>query len=570
MNSKKVFFLLIILFSLACFLAFLFLPQTESQGLTENIINKPGNFQVKKKTKEKYLKRKTLNRKNLKIERKENEIKINKPKKNYVQLEGKCVSINSSPYTDCEIFLYSNKKLIEKTTPSISGYFCFSIPVSKEIAHIEVKGIRCVPLRSKDFILDSPRKIDLGLIKIVSGTHVVGRIVDKNGLPVGEAIIELNRDKMGLENKIFFSNPFAKTKQDGSFDLGFCLPGFYNVDVKDNQVITPKVVKINSDLEIQEIYIKVKSKSNMPFISGRILCDDMKALRKAVICVFDKGNSNLFKANPDRYGNFIIKRTKDGRRKGIEIYATAPGYDIEYIKGRYKWGDTGIILTLKKCGAIKLKVISEETGKPVENYGIRLYKLGANVLSKMDFNDLVLKYKGFHKNGELIVKNLYSFGYLIRVETDESSVFSSNFIYVKVENSRTIEKIIKLPKRVRRRLKLLSYSNKPISSCTVHLVQRYKHQITRDTEIVHPRVWNKTLVSNKALLIFTGKTDGNGEVILEGPSKKELGIKINGPKCNVGLKCIGWLDGKKPLVFLKMAVHKGHPEMPQRANQHPH
>lgn len=378
-----------------------------------------------------------------------------------------------------------------------------------------------VPLEGNFADVEPGSVIALGDVRLVPGTRFFGRLVDRDGSPAPEVDIDLDGfDAVdGPVTPITFTT--FRTGVDGAFRADEALPaGRYVVRVNRRQ--NPSPGEITADARGGEVAIDlVVDTVDAPTQLQGTVVDAAGAPIAGAEVQRRHGDNPLFfsGATTDGDGRFTL-----GRRAGdpdlLALRVVHPAY--EPATAGCAFGAEDVRIELGDGAAIDVVVVQDPTGRPVEDYQLRIVRVEAGLA-----RETRVEHIGHHAGGAAALR-LRRGAYWLFAEprSHELAVTAATELVVDDASPRRV--VLHAAAEREALVRVQRAGGGAVAGSRVALVDALGHEVHALTPLQRPAGKDWPGFPTTAVLIAEGRTGGDGRVALRAPDRRDLTLAVDG------------------------------------------
>jgi hypothetical protein len=444
--------------------------------------------------------------------------------------------------------------LREETGPD--GRFVFTFDPPEE--HRYVVGLRLpghVAGTLDGLTLDASREapLDLGDLVVPAGVVVSGQVVDRGGVPVAGARIDLQRVRpSGVERSdedpasatvLLHSQIRVGAGQDGIFTTTVGLPpGSYKVGVSGRETLDPSdEVELDGPSANLAIVVEIAGppEETGPPIEGIVVDESGRPLPGVHVTAapdpegrgFGGWRPTLAESRPD--GAFRIARRRRDDHPGYRLRFERQGYEPFETAEVVAWGTDGRRIVMRSGPALTILVRDADRGDaPVERFGIRM-TWGRTRRDARAINS-TLSHVDTHAGGQLTIPRLTSGELTLQVVPAPSTGLPpSGRIELTLEAGTPQTLDVSLHRYAERIVVVRAPSGRTVTGSYLELVE----SLTGDTIELTTSIYSadasispfgQTHPAQAALWQRT-QTDATGRATLRAPRDRGYALRLLGP-----------------------------------------
>ena len=459
-------------------------------------------------------------------------------------LRGRCVDENGAPLAGCKVSLHgwaANSQRMDgwlqdhgdepkwtdppMITTATDGVFVFTFwPPPPFQFTVDVRQDGRGTMGGRWSTIAEGATKDVGDVRMGPGVLVQGRVVDDTGAPCEKEYVTLQRQATGGSRGNMEPSWGEQTisKADGGFALRSWLePGEYAVSTQNGELQLPKKVQLVAERreEVLELVVRVRPPSET--ISGRVLDEAGAPVRG--IRIEDRSYFGSSSARSGRDGAFKLEQSGTGGAKHASLMLASDEHEVDKTPREVAWGTQDVEFRVRKAAALTLRV-TDEQGAPVDSYLVRLIPRNRGRWSSSDSEP---RAKGKHADGTVVIAGLTKGDWQLMVEFAATSGFGALQMDFTQEAGPRRFDLRALPAQ-RRMLRVVGPDG-PVAGTTVQLCDLFGTPLTDDRLVMQRDHWLMNSSAGHALVLWEGKTNGDGRVEMVGPGDRDLGVCVPGP-----------------------------------------
>ncbi|MCA8970637.1 MAG: carboxypeptidase regulatory-like domain-containing protein [Planctomycetes bacterium] len=468
---------------------------------------------------------------------------------------GRCVDAHGEPSAGCVLALrgvtadgqrrdayLKDHDSIEWTHPEdvttrADGRFAIEfVPPPPFQFMLEARADGCVQMGAFWIEIAEGARVDVGDVRLERGALVEGFVRDTNSKPIAKALISLHMPRskfsLGKPDEMRPHSSFqAKTRDDGSYSVrGVLAFGTWTADVQEYEVVEP-TIQLEPSTTRKHVDIIVRARSEVETITGTVVDDLGRPVARASIETIERsGRPGAFQTSV-RDGAFTIRRTSTRDLAGpFAIAAHGDGFEDVRTEEFYEWGARDVRLVVRRGLSVDLLVRDATTGKPIEEYGIRVFPKPGTV-GRQSGTDFEVRNRGEHPGGITTLGNLPR-GTLWLVVEPNGRTWQRNPVHeFVVTDTGATRQTIELTPTVSRIVRVLRANGEPVAGTRVELLEPlFGAAVDDSTKVVRDEnYWIHQQTVSEAILVVEAETNLTGEATVEGPGKAPLALRVLGP-----------------------------------------
>ncbi|HEX6811667.1 MAG TPA: sigma-70 family RNA polymerase sigma factor [Planctomycetota bacterium] len=403
------------------------------------------------------------------------------------------------------------------------------------------------------------RAIDLGDIVMVPGVRVQGRVVDDAGNPIANASVRVDVGVVdsGNSETPSFRDAQASTLRDGTFRCRSVVrPGPYHVHVSapdGRERPHPFSGTLTRDRPVEDIVLVLPRPAAGPTITGRVVDETGQPIRDVSLAADDQENGHTTTTRTRRDGTFTLKKNVTGAGGSVALRATHPTFEPARPERTWAWGSTDIVVTMHRAGGLAVYV-RDEDGESITDFTVRVVKRSPLSWSSSDAD---VRTRGPHAAGFAAVPGIPRGSWTLVVEFPTAMQRVSVVVPIEKTANDTLRVDVTARADAQRTIRVVDTKGEPLAGTRLQLCLPVEGEFGEET-YVRPldRVFDvhSSAPMSRALLLMEGATTADGSLVVTGPRRQPLGIRVCGPGHVPAHRGGVLLDDEAPLVI---AVEKG-------------
>ncbi|MCA8970636.1 MAG: hypothetical protein KDC95_12660 [Planctomycetes bacterium] len=387
-------------------------------------------------------------------------------------------------------------------------------------------------------IAEGERK-DVGDVRMDPGALIEGFVRDTNAKPIAKAQIFLRAARasggfvsIGKHDALRPRNSgYARTGEDGSYAVAGAMSfGAWTVGVREYEVVEP-TIELETATTRHSVDIVVRARADVETITGTVVDDlGVPVARASVETVERNGRPGAFRG-VTRDGAFSIRRIGAGNSEGpFAIAASSNGFEDARTTEFYEWGARDVRLVMRRGLDVELLVRDATTGKPVEEYGVRVFPK-PGTLQRQSSSDFEVRNRGEHAGGLTTLERLPR-GTLWLVVEPKGRTWQRNPVHeFVVTDAGAARQTIELTKTVSRIVRVRRSNGDPVEGTRIELVDPlFGAVVDASTKVIRDERYSIQVPSMaQALHVFEATSNAAGEATIEGPGRAQLALGVLGP-----------------------------------------
>jgi len=208
---------------------------------------------------------------------------------------------------------------------------------------------------------------DLGEIRLVATGAIRGRVTDAGGAPVEGARVSLRADVTEMPQR------YARTGVGGEYLMAHVPAGTHVVEANRTDFLESGHPDVRVDVGVETTGVDLVLE-RAPRISGRVVDEGGAPVAGAFLSGWAKSEGRGLAARADDDGTFDVPLPQD---EPYSLQVTHPDFeqwgDMDDKTVLFEPGTTGILVTLKRAQKARFHVVADETGDPIERFGLRVF-----------------------------------------------------------------------------------------------------------------------------------------------------------------------------------------------------
>jgi protocatechuate 3,4-dioxygenase beta subunit len=443
-------------------------------------------------------------------------------------LAGVAVSLNGWVANDQRLAAWLKdhdepKRIAEQRTTDADGRFEFSFwppPPFQFSLRLRADGVATWGTRWSE--LEPGATKDLGDVQLERGTLLHGRVVDAEGAPKAKVTVRIDGAASRRAENGFETWTSATTDGTGAFRARWALrPGEYQLGIDDQELERGERVTLTGDPE-QFVDVVLKRLDDRAAIRGLVVDQDGAPVQHAYVHASVRTSGRLI--STDRDGAFRVPQPSKDAPERVRLWVTCSGYEAVPDQTEYEWGRTDVRLVLTKGRSLAVRVVRASDGAPFADYTLRVVPIGG-----FSFNSDDQRPRGQspHRDGREQVDGLRVGEHQVIVEP-KGKELAVGMATATMTATGAPEVVVRLAANTPRPVRVQFAAGQPVVGTRVQLVDPLGAELTAKTPVYALAEWGHS-TARKALLLETGSTDAQGEVVLHAPTDRPLGLCLPGP-----------------------------------------
>ncbi|HYC78320.1 MAG TPA: carboxypeptidase-like regulatory domain-containing protein, partial [Planctomycetota bacterium] len=365
------------------------------------------------------------------------------------------------------------------------------------------------------------------------GIRVRGRAEDAEGAPQAHLALQatLQADARAFPAPQTFY--VLRCGADGAFaHPARFAAGRYAVRAPDGAVsVEPAEFALSAEEPAKVLTFKITRAAAGEVISGRIVDDSGRPVAQAIVQAAPapgfRGGAMFVTAGKD--GRFEVER-KDADLDGpMTLSADRAGYERASTSAPVRWGARDVELVMRKGGVVEVLVLDGDHGRPLEDYGLRCFPT-PETSRLLVFDTARLREAGRHADGLCVVPGVTRGSYWLIVEPLGEDRHASAPHRFEVSDSGAPRQVIAVFRSVARTVRVRKSNGAPVAGTAVELLRRVSADRQVDLETKVASIGSFAMNGGScALRVTEGRTDEMGSLVLRGPPRESLFLRVLGP-----------------------------------------
>ncbi|MCA8970633.1 MAG: hypothetical protein KDC95_12645 [Planctomycetes bacterium] len=471
------------------------------------------------------------------------------------QLSGRCVDENGNPLAGCVVRLHGwgiNQERLDAymrdhdevawedpldVTTGADGCFVVEfVPPPPFQFMLSVESTDHVPMQGHWSEIAAGMRKDLGDLRFLRGSRVVGRVVSETGVAVANVDVAFDWQDPRGRDAVFAQRPDVlprtshnlRANADGTFAIsGRMQEGRWAVVVRDRELIEPKTIELSSARDGESIQIVVAAEDDSQIIRGIVVDDLGSPIARARVETLPRLRSTSWLNETGRDGAFVIKRRAEDSANAITIRLRADGHEEARSETPIDWGTHDVRIVLHRGLDVEVCVRSTN-GVPIAEYGLRLFPEPGSPKSRSSRQSKV-RNRGVHAGGVTTVTGVLRGTNVLIVEPKGTRWQRSAMRRFEVTDSGAPRQYVELMENVSRVVRVIDAGGTPVAGSQCVLVEALSDTPLDDsTNIVEVESLQFDRRPNRALRVDDAKTNERGEATLTGPEQVALALLVRG------------------------------------------
>lgn len=462
-------------------------------------------------------------------------------------VEGRCVDAFGSPLAAVAVELTNRLGAAERiaawtrrhdlpaavptatVTTGADGRFRLEFPAWLPLRFdLRIARADLVPLEGIFPDVEPGRVIALGDVRLAPGTRFFGRLVHRDGSPAAAVDIDLEAfdDIDGPVVPITFTT--FRTDADGTFCAGEALPaGRYRVRVSRRRNPSPAEVIADArggeavlDLVVDTVDAPTQLRGTVVDTAGAPIAG-AAVQRRHVAAV--RGLRDSWHVCPgvttDPAGRFTLGR-QVGDPDALTLRIVHPAY--EPATADCGFGTDDVRIALGDGAAIDVAVVEDPTGRPVEDYQLRIVHVEAGTAGETR-----VEHPGHHPGGTTTLR-LRRGTYWLFAEPRSHALAVTAPTELVVDDPLLRRVVLHAAAEHAAVVRVQRADGTAVAGSRVALVDALGREVNAQTPLHRPVGTGWPCYPAAAVLLAEGRTDGDGRVALPAPDRRDLTLVVDG------------------------------------------
>jgi protocatechuate 3,4-dioxygenase beta subunit len=397
------------------------------------------------------------------------------------------------------------------------------------------------------------QEVALGDVYLQAGRRVVGRVVDNDGMPVDDVVVEARRSALGSELKRA-TRPLrvaeVRTGQGGGFAFPEPLPaGKWNFDVAGRRFA------VDEDGKTFEAYVAAAARARTsgsasaqrrgkppgavefessdselvlelvvkPVAAGTLLAGDVRdaagrPIGGAQVYAFDAEGRRVTSVQAATDGRFELQGEKRPAGERVRLRAELSGFEGELGRESFAWGARDAVAFLQQGASLAVRV-TDLAGQSVERFTLHVFPSRT-----ADLADLRARSDGRHADGLALASGLLDGDYAVCVTTPKGQLVQDGVHRLRLHGA-AARVDLQLAPPVYRRVRVLRHGQ-PVEAAIVELLAPVEHAPLREAMPAAKLMDLWTCKGERALRVISAMTDARGEVLVHGHPQTRYGLRV--------------------------------------------
>lgn len=370
--------------------------------------------------------------------------------------------------------------------------------------------------------------IDVGDVRMERGVVVHGRVVDQRQQPLADVLVTFERARTGADFGAG-RGPLSPrqgeqtyTLADGSFRIEPALPiGHYRVSAAQTFAVEPSQIELTTS-SLAPITIVVHVAEDVVGIRGIVTDEAGLPVANARIDANGADGRPVSSRGAAADGAFFVPRP-EGDGSTVTLAVDAMGFEPARPDTKFAWGDSGVVLRLRRCAALTVRAVDRE-GRPVTQFQVRAIPREPSAWSNgaADVRKL-----GPFDGGVTTVDGVRSGPNLLVVEFSNTSGFATVLREFDMAGNTVVEVIAGPP--VGRAVRVVDQSGAAVAGAAIRLCDVGSREFANGLAPFAWPMWIGNAQSLRALLVDEARTDSEGRAVLHGEASASYWLDLPGP-----------------------------------------
>ncbi|HEX5053924.1 MAG TPA: sigma-70 family RNA polymerase sigma factor [Planctomycetota bacterium] len=455
-------------------------------------------------------------------------------------VEGRCVDEFGSPLAAVAVELGNRPGAAERiaawtrrhdlppavptatATTGADGRFRFEVPAWLPLCfQLRIASTHLVPLEGTFADVEPGSVIALGSVRLVRGTRFFGRLVHRDGSPAAAVDIDLEGFETldGPVTPITFTT--FRTDVDGAFRADEALPaGRYLVRAHRRR--NPSPAEVTADARGGEVALDlVVDTVDAPTQLQGMVVDAVGAPIAGAVVQRRLGDNPLFFpwATTDGDGRFTLGR-QAGDPEVLALRVVHPAH--EPATAECAFGADDVRIELGDGAAIDVAVVEDPTGRPVEDYQLRIVRVEAGTACETRVEHI-----GHHAGGTTTLR-LRRGDYWLFAEPRSHELAVTAPTELVVDDALLRRVVLHAAAEHEALVRVQRADGSAVAGSRAALVDALGRELNAMTPLHRPTGKDWPCYPAAAVLLAEGRTDGNGRVVLPAPDRRDLTLVVDG------------------------------------------
>ena len=274
--------------------------------------------------------------------------------------------------------------------------------------------------------------------------------------------------------------------------------------------------------------VEVVVKRQVGGISGSVVDTSGRPVAGAILCPVPYWAGGRIHFTDDE-GRFAIPRHEGDPDGPVQLQVDKLGYEV-LLSGKHPADSKDVRLVLSPGIGFDLHVTRSDTGRPVEEYGIRLLSQPWQTMPDGSEHWITrgcpLLHRGRHDGGRLRVPAQRTGNYYLRVVPKDKTLHQPGLLRFTVAPDMTPLQV-QVGLETQRLLRVVTRGGAPVEKTRVELLHRiFVKPVDLESSALEDMM---SLGKSSAWLQQRGRTDAKGEVVLTGPASSRYALRALGP-----------------------------------------
>ncbi|MEE9127739.1 MAG: hypothetical protein V3U11_11420, partial [Planctomycetota bacterium] len=450
-----------------------------------------------------------------------------------IVIRGTCVAAETGePLAGCDVTVHSPTKTDGET--DTNGRFELSFEVEKPAWVRVTLGLGAghfVPLERTWSKVSGGTILDVGKVTLRVARKLNGVVVDTGGAPQANTQVDLSAETFARSWPDDGFRPvrgrLARTDARGWFAVTGLAAGSWEVGVWYKVVVRPDTLTVvEGDDPLPDVEVVVKRQ--VGGISGSVVDTSGRPVAGAILSPVPYWAGGRIHFTDDE-GRFAIPRHEGDPDGPVQLQVDKLGYEV-LLSGKHPADSKDVRLVLSPGIGFDLHVTRSDTGRPVEEYGIRLLSQPWQTMPDGSEHWITrgcpLLHRGRHDGGRLRVPAQRTGNYYLRVVPKDKTLHQPGLLRFTVAPDMTPLQV-QVGLETQRLLRVVTRGGAPVEKTRVELLHRiFVKPVDLESSALEDMM---SLGKSSAWLQQRGRTDAKGEVVLTGPASSRYALRALGP-----------------------------------------
>ncbi len=409
--------------------------------------------------------------------------------------------------------------------------------------------------------------VDLGDIVMRRGARMRAKVVDQNGSPVSGVSVIALVGVPSFDGGSPATEYAGRSKPDGSLVFGgdpLLMTGSWEMRTgASREIIAPRRLVVPSDSSEFAVQLVVRDRDRTDSISGRVLAESGVPQSGVRVSALHDDRRLIRSIQSANDGSFRIYGKSDAKEPVI-IQVEGTGGLLAAYSEQVNWGTSDLELVMRQATGLDLTVV-DESGIAVEDFGVAVAWSGDPY--KQAINQV--EHEGKQPEGFLRVDGVGRGGTIAVLvwPTEDDFALHMPVNVALPENSRA-RATVTLPRKRPYSFRVVDEAGEPVLGSKVELVQCDESPLSATTEVypLESVLWNLNFWNVNperkdwvlAFLLDSGETDSEGRILLRGPRRDRIGLRVTAEDHPpLILYPVTLTDGEQELTVSEVAALRG-------------